>query len=81
MAHDETNDAHEGDKVVITETKPLSARKRFTLVKVVERAPIRHSAETDEKVVEEVLGTKEEKPAVAKPAAKKKPAEKAEEKA
>ena len=59
MAHDETNDANEGDKVIIAETKPLSARKRFTLVKVVERAPIRHTAESDEKVVEEVLGTKE----------------------
>lgn len=42
MAHDEANEAREGDKVVIAETKPLSARKRFALVKVVERAPIRH---------------------------------------
>lgn len=42
MAHDEANEAREGDKVVIAETKPLSARKRFALVKVVEKAPIRH---------------------------------------
>ncbi len=60
MAHDETNDAQEGDKVVIVETKPISARKRFALVKVLERAPIRHTAETEKAVVEEVLG-KEEK--------------------
>jgi small subunit ribosomal protein S17 len=42
MAHDEQNDAKTGDKVIIAETKPLSRRKRFTLVKVIERAPIRH---------------------------------------
>ncbi len=42
MAHDENNDAKIGDKVVIAETKPLSARKRFTLSKIVERAAIRH---------------------------------------
>lgn len=48
MAHDEANDAHVGDKVVIAETRPLSARKRHTLEKVLERAPIRH-VETEEK--------------------------------
>jgi small subunit ribosomal protein S17 len=74
MAHDETNDAQEGDKVVIAETKPISARKRFMLVKVVERAPIRHTAEADEAVVEEVLGTKE-KVAAIESETKKKPAE------
>lgn len=58
MAHDETNDAHEGDKVIISETKPLSARKRFTLDKVLERAPIRHIETVDEEVAE-VTGTKE----------------------
>ncbi len=42
MAHDETNDAHLGDKVSIVETRPLSKRKRFMLDKVIERAPIRH---------------------------------------
>jgi hypothetical protein len=61
---------------VITETKPLSARKRFMLVKVVERAPIRHTTEVDDKVVEAVLGTKEEKPAAPKTAPKKKAIEK-----
>lgn len=40
MAHDEKNEAHEGDKVVISETRPLSARKRYKLDKIVERATI-----------------------------------------
>jgi len=42
MAHDEANEAKEGDKVIIAECKPLSARKRFTLQKVVVKAQIRH---------------------------------------
>ncbi len=42
MAHDEANEAKTGDKVTITETRPISARKRFTLEKVIEKAVIRH---------------------------------------
>lgn len=42
MSHDEKNEAHVGDKVAIVETRPLSARKRFTLSKVIERAGIEH---------------------------------------
>lgn len=42
MAHDEKNEAKEGDKVLITETRPLSARKRFILTKILETAQIRH---------------------------------------
>lgn len=42
MAHDEKNEAKLGDKVVIAETRPLSARKRFILSKVIEHATIRH---------------------------------------
>lgn len=42
MAHDEKNEAHEGDKVLIIESKPLSARKRWALVKVVEKAHTKH---------------------------------------
>lgn len=38
MAHDETNDAREGDVVRIMETRPLSKNKRWRLVEVVERA-------------------------------------------
>lgn len=37
-AHDEANDAHVGDLVRITETRPLSSQKRWRLVEVVERA-------------------------------------------
>ena len=37
-AHDEDDDARIGDKVVIMETRPLSATKRFRLVEIVEKA-------------------------------------------
>lgn len=37
-AHDEANDAKVGDKVVISETRPLSKSKRWRVVEVVERA-------------------------------------------
>lgn len=37
-AHDEENAANLGDKVVIMETRPLSATKRFRLVEVTEKA-------------------------------------------
>ena len=39
-AHDELNEAKIGDIVQIMETRPLSATKRFRLVKVVEKAVI-----------------------------------------
>jgi len=37
-AHDETNDAHIGDTVIVRECRPLSRIKRWRLVEVVERA-------------------------------------------
>jgi small subunit ribosomal protein S17 len=37
-AHDESNDAHTGDTVVVRECRPLSRTKRWRLVEVVERA-------------------------------------------
>ena len=37
-AHDETNDAHIGDTVLIEESRPLSATKRWRLIEVVQRA-------------------------------------------
>ena len=37
-AHDEQNDAHIGDTVLIMETRPLSKTKRWRLVQIVERA-------------------------------------------
>lgn len=39
-AHDETNEAKINDVVDIMETRPLSATKRFRLVKVVEKAVV-----------------------------------------
>ena len=38
MAHDEKNDCNIGDTVRIMETRPLSARKRWRLVEIIERA-------------------------------------------
>lgn len=34
--HDEKNEAHKGDRVEIVETRPLSRRKTWALVKIVE---------------------------------------------
>ena len=53
MAHDEKNEAKVGDKVVIAETKPISARKRFALVKVVEKAGVKFE-DSDELKAEDV---------------------------
>ena len=39
-AHDELNQAKEGDIVEIMETRPLSATKRYRLVKIVQEAVI-----------------------------------------
>ena len=38
VAHDEKNEAKVGETVVITEARPLSKRKRWSLVRIVERA-------------------------------------------
>ena len=38
MAHDEENEANEGDMVKIMSTRPLSKRKTWRLVKIIERA-------------------------------------------
>ena len=37
-AHDEQNDCHKGDTVLIMETRPLSKTKRWRVVEIVERA-------------------------------------------
>jgi small subunit ribosomal protein S17 len=37
-AHNENNDAREGDTVEITETRPLSREKRWRISRVIERA-------------------------------------------
>ncbi len=38
MAHDENNDCNVGDTVRIMESRPLSKRKRWRLVEIIERA-------------------------------------------
>ena len=37
-AHDENNEAHVGDTVLIMETRPLSKTKRWRLVSIIEKA-------------------------------------------
>jgi small subunit ribosomal protein S17 len=43
-AHDETNEANVGDRVEIMETRPMSRLKRWRLVRVVEKAPVKEAA-------------------------------------
>lgn len=38
MAHDEENQSNMGDTVVLMETRPISRRKRWRLVEIIERA-------------------------------------------
>lgn len=61
MAHDEKNDCKVGDKVSIIETRPLSARKRYSLKEILLRAQLT----AEEKAVIETSAateTKEESP-------------------
>lgn len=38
MAHDEENSCNVGDRVKISETRPMSKNKRWRLIEIVERA-------------------------------------------
>jgi small subunit ribosomal protein S17 len=38
LAHNENDEAKKGDLVAIVETRPMSARKRWTVTRVIERA-------------------------------------------
>lgn len=72
MAHDENNEAQPGDKVAIVETRPLSARKRHTLDRIIEKPVLREDTlsitkveepdkpATKKKTVEEVETSEEE---------------------
>lgn len=40
MAHDANNEAKVGDKVVIVETRPISAKKRFKLEQIIEKGGV-----------------------------------------
>ncbi len=74
MAHDEKNEAKVGDLVIIRETRPLSARKRFGLEKIVEKAhvgfeetdatadvPVEEPAEVESKKVQKPEKTRSKK--------------------
>ncbi|HPZ00349.1 MAG TPA: 30S ribosomal protein S17 [Clostridiales bacterium] len=37
-AHDETNECHVGDRVMIMETRPISKDKRWRVAKIIEKA-------------------------------------------
>jgi small subunit ribosomal protein S17 len=63
MAHDEKNEAQVGDKVSIIETRPLSARKRFVLERIIEKPKLREDSLAATKVEEQTDSTKDE-PAV-----------------
>ena len=58
-AHDEKNAAHEGDVVMIEETRPISKTKTWSLVKIVEKS--RGKVELKEGVTEVESDEKEEK--------------------
>ena len=64
MAHDEKNEAKVGDEVIITESRPISARKRFALTQIVERAGIEHVEVIPEVLVPKVKEAKVEEPEV-----------------
>ncbi len=38
MFHDDTNQTHVGDEVIVRPSRPMSAKKKFTLVRVVRKA-------------------------------------------
>lgn len=58
-AHDEKNEAHEGDRVEIIETRPISRTKTYKLVQIIEKSKGRVELKEDvmevssEKTVEE----------------------------
>jgi len=55
MAHDAQNAAKLGDSVIISETRPSSARKRFSLLKIVQRGGVSFRQSDVEPDVEAVL--------------------------
>lgn len=48
MAHDAKNQAKVGDKVLISQSRPISAKKRYELNKIIERAVLNESIKTVE---------------------------------
>ena len=64
MAHDEANEAQNGDKVEIVETRPISARKHHRLSRIIEKPVLR----------EDTLALTKNADEAAKPASKSKAA-------
>jgi len=58
MAHDDKNEAQEGDKVTIIETRPISARKHFKLEQILQKAGVKHVEQ--ENPLKEIEEPKEE---------------------
>jgi small subunit ribosomal protein S17 len=58
--HDATNETGVGDRVEIAECRPISRTKRWTVVRVVEKAPMKADMvfETDDGKKKKVVGTK-----------------------
>jgi small subunit ribosomal protein S17 len=61
MAHDEKNEAQTGDKVAIIETRPLSARKRYALDRIIEKPVLREDTLAVTKAEEPVKPVKKAK--------------------
>jgi small subunit ribosomal protein S17 len=55
MAHDAKNEAQPGDKVAIVETRPVSARKRHALDRIIEKPKLRADSLTVTKTEEPEL--------------------------
>lgn len=68
LAHDEQNEATTGDKVSIVETRPVSRRKRFELLKIIEKPRLRDEdlKVESEKAVQDVTAKPKAKPVVKK---------------
>ncbi len=61
MAHDEKNEAQVGDKVSITECRPISARKHFMLDTILEKPALREDTLAALKAAEPVKKVKTDK--------------------
>ena len=57
--HDENNESHVGDKVLIEESRPISKLKRWRLIKIVEKAAIT-AAEEELEAEAEAEGVEEQ---------------------
>lgn len=61
MAHDEKNECQPGDKVSIVETRPLSARKRYILERIIEKPKLREDTLAITKAEDEGTNRRESK--------------------